>query len=686
MAYIVYKDNSSYYVFAQLIGTASSINPNRILENQPSYVISAIKEQVRLASTANVTLPGPVTIIDGTSLNNGDRVLLVGQSTASENGIYFWDSATQFLLRSQDFFDVRSGLLVVVEEGLLGADSLWILTTDNPIEVNVTPLTFSNVTGGGPHAPTHIYAAADEIDADRLGIDLVPLHYVRDTTGPLVSDVHHLTAHLQGIDLAIGGLVYPVSTAIARVDPTSSDAVDDNDLTTAFVTIQGAVNAIPPIINGIVEIIYPGPYDETVYIRRTGISLVGKSSQSELSGATSNITTIAPVTGPAIVISDATSASLTAWIGAGYALYNATYGSLVNDPGAGVVSSFLAKDLCLNPLSDEYAVVVAGTTDTTNMGLIGFQFDNCRMLPSTNRGIWARLACRLFLLSDTQVDGDVYTFNIAQISSIDSRIKQITQHYDVAEFEPSETQVGWQGDPVIYDNIGPAIQMTGSALSGNPSGIYDFYPHVEQDIDLKDTSVLYLRGGEITGDITIAQDAYIDFEHVGVTGDITCATGGGDPACNMSGGGYLGSLTDPGNRFIYTPYRSLQGPQNIPLAINEVCDGVTSLIQVGQFMFDPTNYSTNCTYQFEVILSVSNGILTGTASLYNLTDLEAVTGTSLATSNTTPTNLNSGNLTVGAAAGNLKNSQKMYEVRLQNNGAALTDLTFLGSARLLIFS
>jgi hypothetical protein len=116
------------------------------------------------------------------------------------------------------------------------------------------------------------------------------------------------------------------------------------------------------------------------------------------------------------------------------------------------------------------------------------------------------------------------------------------------------------------------------------------------------------------------------------------------------------------------------------LATDEVVDGLTSSTTLGSFAFDPTAYGASLDYQFEVVLSVNNALRTATAELYNLTDAELVTGTTLNTSSTTPVKLNSGNLTVGAAAGNLKNSEKVYEVRLQNDGTLVTELSLLGSA------
>jgi len=58
------------------------------------------------------------------------------------------------------------------------------------------------------HASTHILSGSDQIDGDRLDIDFVPTNYTRNTSGvgiDTVTSVEHLSAHLKGIDLKIGG-------------------------------------------------------------------------------------------------------------------------------------------------------------------------------------------------------------------------------------------------------------------------------------------------------------------------------------------------------------------------------------------------------------------------------------------------------------------------------------------------
>jgi hypothetical protein len=108
-----------------------------------------VKASVRATTTANITLSGTQTI-DGVALVAGDRVLVKNQTTASTNGIYVvasggWsrsaDAATSAM--------VSPGLFTFVEEGTAAADSGFILTTDGPITLGTTGLSFTQFTGAG---------------------------------------------------------------------------------------------------------------------------------------------------------------------------------------------------------------------------------------------------------------------------------------------------------------------------------------------------------------------------------------------------------------------------------------------------------------------------------------------------------------------------------------------------------
>lgn len=111
------------------------------------------KESVRAASIGNNSLSGlvPVFILDGVSLYDGDRVLLKDQSIASQNGIYTYDQGAGTLVRAEDAVDpnLTSGAAVYIEEGATNAQTAYVLTTNDPITVGSTSLTWQKIAGVG---------------------------------------------------------------------------------------------------------------------------------------------------------------------------------------------------------------------------------------------------------------------------------------------------------------------------------------------------------------------------------------------------------------------------------------------------------------------------------------------------------------------------------------------------------
>lgn len=108
-----------------------------------------VKQSVRVATTANITLSGTQTI-DDVSVIAGDRVLVKNQDTASQNGIYVvaagaWSRATD----ADTSAEVTAGMFTFVAEGTTNADSGWVLTTNDTINLGTTALAFAQFSGAG---------------------------------------------------------------------------------------------------------------------------------------------------------------------------------------------------------------------------------------------------------------------------------------------------------------------------------------------------------------------------------------------------------------------------------------------------------------------------------------------------------------------------------------------------------
>jgi hypothetical protein len=109
------------------------------------------KQSVKAATTGNITLSGTQTI-DDIALSVGDRVLVKDQTTASQNGIYVVASDTWPRAEDADNSpagEVTSGMFCFVEQGTVNADTGWVLSTNNPITLGTTALTFVQFNGLG---------------------------------------------------------------------------------------------------------------------------------------------------------------------------------------------------------------------------------------------------------------------------------------------------------------------------------------------------------------------------------------------------------------------------------------------------------------------------------------------------------------------------------------------------------
>lgn len=129
------------------------------------------------------------------------------------------------------------------------------------------------------------------------------------------------------------------------------------------------------------------------------------------------------------------------------------------------------------------------------------------------------------------------------------------------------------------------------------------------------------------------------------------------------------------------------GPYRLPIAMSEsVTVGEGGVIVMGQFAFNAGAYTISHV-RFEACLWVSVAAAGPYARvrLYNLTDGEYVTGAVCTTTSETVSAEASGDLTIGSDAGDLKSSQKVYEVRLEIvDGVAMLDASHLGSAHLVL--
>jgi hypothetical protein len=165
-------------------------------------IAQKVKNPVRAAQDAN--LPGDylvapdltltlhstaVLTVDGVVVEVGDRILLMGQTDATQNGIYVVtqqgdvDTVTPILTRAADFDEsakISEHVRVPVSQGVFYKDTAYSLATDDPIVLDTTSLSFVPATG----PVTKISQKVFDIAGDAGTVDFAVTHSfgTRDVT------------------------------------------------------------------------------------------------------------------------------------------------------------------------------------------------------------------------------------------------------------------------------------------------------------------------------------------------------------------------------------------------------------------------------------------------------------------------------------------------------------------------
>ena len=151
--------------------------PNAVSAQQPATKAQldaaveglAWKDNVKVATQANVSISAPGATIDGITMAANDRVLVRAQTAGAENGIYIWTGAATPMTRSLDA-DTSSDITnatVTVDQGT-SAGATYRQSVVAPT-VGTTTITFASFGTAAPAASTASpgiaqLATQDEVD------------------------------------------------------------------------------------------------------------------------------------------------------------------------------------------------------------------------------------------------------------------------------------------------------------------------------------------------------------------------------------------------------------------------------------------------------------------------------------------------------------------------------------------
>ena len=189
-----------------------------------------------MADRYNILGAAPVLISDTPATGE----VLVATGTAGANWATF---ASNFPVVDETTIVNKTGdtsANMRIDADAVATATTRVLTMPNSdVDLTANSGTFAAAT----HASRHITGGADEIDGDQLDIDFTPSNYTPSTAPAEATNLDHLTAHLSGIDTALGaasGLPVVDGTSIAEgsVDNTKEVRFElDTNVTTGTVRV-----------------------------------------------------------------------------------------------------------------------------------------------------------------------------------------------------------------------------------------------------------------------------------------------------------------------------------------------------------------------------------------------------------------------------------------------------------------
>ena len=209
---------------AAATATTPSVNDNSTNVATTAYVIGqqqylgVEKLPVKAATASQTTISNPGTaVFDGVTLTSGQRLLLFGQSTASQNGIWVFNGSSSALTRPLDYAAGSTTaaffgeLVQVLPGGTSYGSSVYYLNTTGAITVDTTSTTWTvsnsasatNLAGGGTN--TLVYQSSAGVTA----------YLTASNYGTLVSGATGLpawTAAAAGVLFAVNNTTIPSFT------------------------------------------------------------------------------------------------------------------------------------------------------------------------------------------------------------------------------------------------------------------------------------------------------------------------------------------------------------------------------------------------------------------------------------------------------------------------------------------
>lgn len=231
-------------------------DPQNALEAATKQYVDAVAEglhihaSVEAATTASVDLNSPPATIDTVTLTNGMRVLVKNQTSAAENGIYVYNSASAILTRASDFntaAEIQGGDFVFVTSGSAYADTGWV-QTEKVTTLGTDPINFTQFSGAG----TYLAGNGLQLVGNQFSIDTAVT--VDKNTAQTLTNKTLTSPVISGLYLSDNNIIVEGTDDVHETTLNFTDPTQDNTIT--FKNATGTVaftSDIPSNTDGLTE-------------------------------------------------------------------------------------------------------------------------------------------------------------------------------------------------------------------------------------------------------------------------------------------------------------------------------------------------------------------------------------------------------------------------------------------------
>jgi len=242
------------------------------------------KQATRVVTATNITLSGGApSSVDGVSLSNGDRVLVIAQNTGTQNGLYYvttlGSGSNGTWARTSDGNEngeIEAGMIVMVTEGVIYADTQWKLITDDPIIINTTALTFTqnymanSISSGTSNVVVSSNANVTISSAGTANVLLI------SSTGTVTTGTASVTGNITGGNILTTGIISATGNLTAGNISAVNAAIDRGTAPNNWDTLlnMGAYNVSLGSWSGTTGT----PVDSTVYVGLLSVLTSGNAT------------------------------------------------------------------------------------------------------------------------------------------------------------------------------------------------------------------------------------------------------------------------------------------------------------------------------------------------------------------------------------------------------------------------